>query len=199
MAGLCSCCRSARRTAGTRLRPVRLHPVRPHRDLAGAARRLGDRPGRPAADGGAGRGADRRRLDAERPRRHADHAVCRLGAGRARGGHRLWRHRGQRAEMVPRPPRPGDRPDRGRVRRRLGAEPGADRGLDRGARLRLGFPGVRRGAGRRGGGWRGWRWPLRPAPRARPAFSPPARPGPRPPRRAPTSPRSACWASRCSG
>ena len=58
------------------------------------------------------------------------YAVAGLGAGIVYGT-----AIGQRAEVVPRPPRPGRRPDRRGVRRRLGAHRGADRQHDQVRRL----------------------------------------------------------------
>ena len=56
----------------------------------------------------------------------------------------------QRAEMVPRPARPGGRPDRGGLRRRLGADRHPDRQHDRVERLSGDVPVVRHRPGHRG-------------------------------------------------
>ena len=110
--------------------------LRADRDLAGAGRRLVRRSLRPAD----------RRADRRRPGRHrlGDEFACadsltmplhRRGDRRHRRGRGLRHLRRQCAQVVPRPARAGRWPDRGRLRRGLGAHHHPDPGHDRLERL----------------------------------------------------------------
>ena len=129
----------------------RLHHLRDHRNLAGAVRRLPDRPLWPTPDGVRRRPADRRVLAAERLRGQPDDALYRRRGRRHRRRHHLRRHHRQRGQMVPGPAWPGVRPDGGGLWRRIGHHHRADFAVDCHQRLPVRLHYLRRGAGRRRG------------------------------------------------